>query len=114
MQSTGQTDTHEMSSTSMHGSAITYVIQFLLDAQTPDHNIAADREGTPGGGPPGSAASRHSSSGTPSAPTHRTGTAIPFSRWPGMWHARRKPGCDGPSAGTCHVTSTRSPDRAVT
>src|SRR5919197_3371670 len=27
MQSTGQTETHEMSSTSMHGSAITYVIQ---------------------------------------------------------------------------------------
>src|SRR5687767_928194 len=27
MQSTGQTDTHEMSSTSMHGSAITYVMQ---------------------------------------------------------------------------------------
>jgi hypothetical protein len=30
MQSTGQTETQEMSSTSMHGSAMTYVIQLLL------------------------------------------------------------------------------------
>src|SRR5918997_5971446 len=111
MQSTGQTDTHETSSTSMHGSAITYVIQFLLDQQARPDQSARTTRVPPGGGAPGERPGRegaglcHPASGTPSSPTQRTGTAIPFSKWPGIRQATTKPRCDGPSAGTVHVTS---------
>src|SRR5688572_32655342 len=103
MQSTGQTDTHETSNTSMHGSAMTYAMQGLSwrssaegvtgsrgTARTiPPRLPRPGREGSPTqprAQPPGDelgeAPGRDGGvpSGVPPGRTNRTGTTIPFAQ----------------------------------
>src|SRR5690349_2381634 len=127
MQSTGQTDTHEMSITSMQGSAITYA----MSGRSPELKLFG-RNGERGsprtGGKPTTGPDRSrdqpppdptgsdgaGASGTPASSTNRTGTTIPLSQCPGMWQpTNQPPAADAASAGTVHVMSTRSPDPAT-
>src|ERR1044072_7386512 len=81
MQSTGQTDTHDTSSTSMHGSAITYAIQ-EPPRGSPDLAEMAPR-GT--AGPEGTTGRLHEAVPAPSGTTQCTGICMPRAQCPGMW-----------------------------